>query len=83
MWGLLYERGKGIFALTPHVQIYVSNRAHISGRQTPGSPPHICYIKEGVKPGLNLGFGVLKCGLVQLYTQIIFIEKKYPVPVQG
>jgi hypothetical protein len=29
----------------------------------PGFTPHICYIKDGVNPGLNPGFGVLRYGL--------------------
>jgi hypothetical protein len=45
------------------------NRAHISGRQTPGltrgSPPHLLY-KRGMNPGLNPGFGVLRCGLREI-----------------
>jgi hypothetical protein len=28
-----------------------------------GFTPHIYYIKGGVNPGLNPGFGVLRCGL--------------------
>jgi hypothetical protein len=32
----------------------------------PGFTPHFCYIKGGVKSGLNPGFGGLRCGLRNL-----------------
>jgi hypothetical protein len=43
--------------------------------QSPGfnpvfTPPPICYIKGGVNPGLNPGFGLLRCGLCVIVIRI-------------
>jgi hypothetical protein len=69
------------------VKILVLKRAHGSSWFNPGFTPSICYIKRGMNPGLNLGFGVLRCGLSRknlyrirhLYncTKIIYVYTVY------
>jgi hypothetical protein len=68
---------KVLFNLVSNANYVVTKqlfRAHISGRQTPGSPPHLLF-KRGLNPGLNLGFGVLRCGIRALARQHPSLQK--------